>query len=187
MTTNNKKGYTLIEVLLVTAFTFLTSAITYTIYDKATETANVQKESERLWRMSRLISNSLGAVADYKGLTNQTFIQALAPISQVAKGAPALDPDQIDPNSPYRLVNAWGTDLVLGSTANGMGFVFTEKDIPIAACAKLAPKMANLADVIIVNGITVKDATQGVQVSNLASACGLKDVAQVDLHVYKGY
>ncbi|MCB4346806.1 prepilin-type N-terminal cleavage/methylation domain-containing protein [Burkholderia vietnamiensis] len=180
-----KSGFTLVEVMLSIAIISFMLVAVYMVYDKVSNEAAAQDESKRLYRISGLISGTLGVVSDYSGLSNATFIQYLSGGSNGR--APALDANQIDKSNPTRIINAWGTDLTMGPATDPRGFILTENDIPTAGCVKIATKMADFANEIIINGITTKDWGKPFDVASVATGCGAKNVNKVDFVMYKSY
>ena len=145
----NKKGFTLIEILLVVGFIALASVGVYTIYNKVqiSNQANVESRSIDLIRAG--IKSLYGSKTVFTGLNNTVVNQG------------RITPESMrDPANLGNIVNVFGgtvdvgpTTLGTGGTANNAFFIHYTA-VPAAVCIKLASAAGAQFDQVSIGGAT---------------------------------
>lgn len=166
---NSKKGFTLVEILLVVGFIALAGIGIYTVYTKVQMSNAALTEGKNLDTLRAGVKNLYGGTQNYTGLTGAVLNDA------------RVTPDSMRKVNPYtaadiNINNTFGgavtvLPLALGGGANN-GFQVTYPKIPGAVCAKLVTGAGAAWDQISVGGTVVKKfGTGSLDVPNLATAC----------------
>lgn len=130
----NKKGFTLVEILLVVGFIALAGIGIYTVYTKVQMSNAALTESKNLDTMRAGIKNLFGGSQNYTGLSNLTLNQArITPDSM--RAIPYVAADAVITNSFGGSVTV--TPVKLGTGAANNGFRVQYDKVPGAVCAKL--------------------------------------------------
>lgn len=178
------KGYTLTELLLVVGSMTVMAITVFQLYRTVADNYASIEEARRLNRLQQLVLDTVGVVSSYENLTTVDVIN----LSRSGTNRPAaLEPQQFDPSNPNRIINVWKSDVRVGPTPNGRGFILTEEGVPPDACSSFVPRLQNITDQIVVNGITVKPLGQSIDVSAMSMACGSSQLNRIEFHIYKGY
>lgn len=151
---NNKKGFTLVEILLVVGFIALAGIGIYTVYSKVQMSNAALSEGKNLDTIRAGVKNLFGGTLSYAAVAN-----------------PVLNNSRVTPDSmraiPYfagdaDIVNSFGgqvtiTPINLGAGVNN-GFRVTYPNVPGAVCAKLVTGAGTGWDavgVVVVNNVKV--------------------------------
>lgn len=165
---SNKKGFTLVEILLVVGFIALAGIGIYTVYSK------VQMSNAALTEGKNLDTLRAGAKSLYGGTqTYATVTNAVLNDSRVTPDSMRIIPYTAGSSS---ILNTFGGAVTVlpvslgGGTSNG--FEVTYPNIPGAVCAKLVAGSGSAWDQIKVGTTTVKGfGTGSLAVAGLATAC----------------
>lgn len=169
---NSKKGFTLVEILLVVGFIALAGIGIYTVYSKVQMSNAALTEGKNLDTVRAGVKNLFGGSQNYAALTTN--------------GNSILNDARITPDSmrkvPYNpadpiINNSFGGEVVVSKTNLGLGtdngFRVTYPNVPGAVCAKLVTGAGTGWDAI---GVTTANnvkafGTGSVNVATLATAC----------------
>lgn len=174
---NNKKGFTLVEILLVVGFIALAGIGIYTVYSKVQMSNAALTEGKNLDSIRAGVKNLYGGSQNYTGLTNIVLNDA------------RITPDSMRP-IPYTvnsnsITNSFGglvtvTPKVLGSGGSNNGFSVSYANVPGAVCAKLVTGAGTGWDQINIGTGAFAGATGGnvknfgsgrIDVATLATQC----------------
>ncbi len=163
-----KKGFTLVEILLVVGFIALAGIGIYTVYTKVQMSNAALQEGKNLDTIRAGIKNLFGGSQNYTNLAN--------PVVNDAR----ITPDAMRP-IPYNagetsITNSFGgavtvVPVSLGTGTNN-GFRVTYPNVPGAVCAKLVTGAGTGWDQITVGATVVKAfGTGSLNVGTLATQC----------------
>lgn len=165
---NNKKGFTLVEILLVVGFIALAGIGIYTVYAKVQMSNAALSEGKNLDTIRAGVKNLYGGSQNYTGLNNTVLNDS------------RITPDSMRP-IPYAagvgtITNSFGGTVVVvpvalaGGTDNGFSATFN--NVPGAVCARLVTGAGTGWDQIRVGATSVKAFGTGqITVAALATAC----------------
>jgi type II secretory pathway pseudopilin PulG len=166
----NKKGFTLVEILLVVGFIALAGIGIYTVYTKVQMSNAALTEAKNLDTMRAGIKNLFGGNQNYNGLSNLVINQArITPDSMRAIPYSATDAN---------ITNSFGgtvtvTPVTLGSGSANNGFRIQYDKVPGAVCAKLVGGAGASWDAIgvgAVNNVKVFGTGQ-INIATLTAQC----------------
>ncbi len=166
---NIKKGFTLVEILLVVGFIALAGIGIYTVYNKVNMSNNASNESRNINLIKAGVKNIYGSSQGYAGLTNSVLNDARAtPDSMRAipytAGATAIT------NSFGGAVTV--LPVTLGGAGLNNGFQITYPQVPGAICSRLVTMLDKNIEQITVAGTVVKPyGTGNLNVVSLATQC----------------
>jgi type II secretory pathway pseudopilin PulG len=176
----NKKGFTLIEILLVVGFIALAGIGIYSVFSKTNMANQALNESRNINLIKAGIKNLYGNSQGYTGLSNQVLNDARITPDSMRK-VPYISSDNIIINSFGGLVSV--TPIVLGGSGINNGFRITYPKIPGQVCAKLVPMMDKNMDQITVNGVIVKSfGTGNLNLISLATSCATDTGNGIDIN-----
>lgn len=164
-----KKGFTLVEILLVVGFIALAGIGIYTVYNKVNMSNNASNESRNINLIKAGVKNIYGSSQGYAGLTNSVLNDARAtPDSMRAipytAGATAIT------NSFGGAVTV--LPVTLGGAGLNNGFQITYPQVPGAICSRLVTMLDKNIEQITVAGTVVKPyGTGNLNVVSLATQC----------------
>lgn len=165
----SKKGFTLVEILLVVGFIALASLGIYLVYAKVNFSNLALEESRNINLIKAGIKNLYGGSQGYTSLSN-TVLNDARVTPESMRTVPYTSPDST-------ITNLFGgavlvTPTILGGAGLNNGFRISYPRIPGAVCAKLVTMMDKNIDQITVNSIVVKAyGTGNLNVVQLATAC----------------
>lgn len=165
---NNKKGFTLVEILLVVGFIALAGIGIYTVYTKVQMSNAALSEGKNLDTIRAGVKNLFGGTQNYASVANAVLNDArVTPDSMRAipyvAGATAIT------NSFGGTVTV--APVALGGGANN-GFRVTYPKVPGAVCAKLVTGAGTGWDQITVGTTIVKTfGTGSLDIAQLATRC----------------
>ena len=175
---NNKKGFTLVEILLVVGFIALAGIGIYTVYTKVQNSNAALTEGKNLDTLRAGVKNLYGGTQNYTGLTNAVVNDARATPDSMRKVNPYSAGDDSINNSFGGTVTIKPKKLGSGATDNG--FYVSYANVPGSVCAKLVTgagtgwDQVNVgsSEFISATGGNVKDFGKGtINVVSLTGAC----------------
>lgn len=148
---NKKKGFTLIEILLVVGFIALASVGIYTIYSKVQVGSQANTESRNLDTIRAGVKTLYASKNNFATVTNTVV------------NAARITPDNMKTSvasTDGSITNAFGGEVTvlpvsLGSGTNN-GFEITYNAVPGPVCAKLLTGGGGQFDRVTVGGTVVK-------------------------------
>jgi type II secretory pathway pseudopilin PulG len=165
----NRKGFTLVEILLVVGFIAIAGISIYMAYDKVNTTNKALTESKNVNLLKAGIKNLYGGSQSYTGVTNIVLNDSRStPDSMRALPYVALD---------NNIINMWGgavsvSTVILGGGGINNGFQIKYTKVPGDVCAKLATSLTTNIEQITVAGVLVKAyGTANLDVPLLATNC----------------
>lgn len=176
---NKKKGFTLVEILLVVGFIALAGIGIYTVYSKVQNSNAALTESKNLDTLRAGVKNLYGGNSNYAGISNSILNDA------------RITPDSMR-KIPYQqgdsaINNSFGGSVTVNAGDAGGGtnniFYFVYKNVPGSVCAKLITGAGAGWDHIVVNsGTVVKQFGTGrLDVGALSSACAQDSGSGVEI------
>lgn len=164
-----KKGFTLVEILLVVGFIALAGIGIYTVYTKVQMSNAALQEGKNLDTIRAGIKNLFGGSQNYTNLAN--------PVVNDAR----ITPDAMRP-IPYTagatsITNSFGgavtvLPVTLGGAGLNNGFQITYPQVPGAICSRLVTMLDKNIEQITVAGTVVKPyGTGNLNVVLLATQC----------------
>ena len=139
----NKKGFTLVEILLVVGFIAIASIGIYVVYAKVNSSGQANAEARNLDVIRAGIKNLYGANKNYSTLTNTVVNSA------------GITPDAMN-RGAGSIVNTFGGAVTVQTATIGTaglannGFTILYKNVPPDVCAKLAPTAGAQFDTLTV-------------------------------------
>ncbi len=163
-----KKGFTLIEILLVVGFIALAGSGIYIVYSKVTLSNQANTEGRNLDTLRAGIKSLYASQSSTTGLTNTVVNQA------------QITPASMTDGTAGGILNSFGGTATivpqnLGGTNNGFRITYTI--VPSAVCTKLATGTGGQFDQLTVAGTVVKalGTTTAVDIATATAQCGGAD------------
>ena len=170
--TQNKKGFSLIELLLVLGIIAALAITAFMIYPKVSSSNNAQTESSNINTIKASLASLYSSSPDYTGLTTDVGIKS------------KIFPDTMVNTAGTAALNTFKGAVTLGvskdspSGADNSAFTITYAAVPAAECVKIVSAVASNFYKVTVGGTAVKDnkgsGTTGavaVDVAKLTAAC----------------
>jgi len=164
-----KKGFTLVEILLVVGFIALAGMGIYNVYNKVQMSNLASSEARNINLIKAGVKNIYGASQGYVGLNNLVLNQARAtPDSMRAIPYGATDAN---------INNSFGgavtvLPVTLGGAGLNNGFQVTYPQVPGAVCSRLVTMLDKNIEQITVAGTVVKPyGTGNLNIVSLATQC----------------
>lgn len=160
-----KRGFTLIEILLVVGFIALAGIGIYTIYSKVTLNNAANTESRNIDTIRAGVKNLFAGAPTTTGLTNTVVNNAsITPTNMVTAGNPAI------------ITNSFGGAVTVTPTtlvATNDGFRITFPSVPGAVCTKLVTGTGSQFEQVTVGTTVVKTlgTNTSVNIANATTAC----------------
>lgn len=136
---NARKGFGLLEVILVFAIVIGAAAVVFSVFQSAKPSADAANEAQLTSTIAANLRSTFGINHDYTGLTTTTAIDA--------KVIPA---SMVQPDGTLR--NEWGQVQLAAWYANPRQFDINMNYIPLSACAKFIAGLAPSFDDVLVAG-----------------------------------
>lgn len=166
---NKKKGFTLVEILLVVGFIALAGIGIYAVYNKVQMSNSALNESRNINLIKAGIKNLYGSSQGYTGLTNSVLNDARATPDSM-RAIPYVAADANINNSFGGAVTV--LPVTLGGAGLNNGFQIAYPKVPGAVCSRLVTMMDKNIEQITVAGTVVKTyGTGNLNVVTLASQC----------------
>ena len=163
-----RKGFTLVEILLVVGFIALAGIGVYTLYSKVQTSNAALQEGKNLDTIRAGIKNLFGGTQNYANIGNGVLNDARIP------------PDSMRP-IPYHagdtsITNSFGGSVQVAAVALGggsnNGFSVTYPKVPGSVCAKLVTGAGTGWDQITAGGTVVKAfGTGALDIVKLTQQC----------------
>jgi len=159
-----RKGFTLIEVLLVVGFIAIASVGVYVIYNKVQTTNNANKEAKNLDLIRAGIKQLYSTQTSYAGLSNQVVNSA------------RITPENMTTSNNNQIVNSFGGSVTITpvSLNNGTNNAFriTYERVPGEVCIKLASSVAAQFNQVTVGNTNIKPfGINEINIANMTTAC----------------
>ena len=146
-----RRGFTLIEILLVVGFIAIAGLVVYSIYNKAQTTNLANLEADKFNVMLAGVKTLYGGRNNVDGLT---------PALLVSSGIVSKE-ELTAPNSNL-FRTSWGETMTVAQEAVGSRWItFTYNDVPSEICIKLVNSISLNAMFITVGTTNLKDETAG--------------------------
>ena len=166
--TRKRKGFTLVEILLVVGFIALAGIGIYTVYTKVQMSNAALQEGKNLDTIRAGTKNLFGGTQTYANISNIVLNDA------------RITPDSMRP-IPYQqgassITNNFGGSVQVAAVALGggsnNGFSVDYPKVPGAVCAKLVTGAGTGWDQVTVGGLVVKPfGTGALDIVNLTKQC----------------
>lgn len=178
---NSKKGFTLVEILLVVGFIALAGIGIYTVYTKVQMSNAALSEGKNLDTLRAGAKNLFGGTQNYANITGAVLNNARVTPDSMRNTNPYTVGDNAINNSFGGSVTVAPVTLGTGGTANN-GFRITYPRVPGAVCAKLVTGAGSGWDQITVGTTIVKTfGTGNLNVVQLATACAADAGSGIDI------
>lgn len=165
----NKKGFTLVEILLVVGFIALAGIGIYTVFGKTNTSNKALQESRNINVIKAGIKNIYGGSQGYGGLSNSVLNNTRTTPDSMRQ-VPYSSPDST-------ITNMFGGSVlvvptVLGGSGLNNGFRIAYSQVPGDVCSKLVTMVDKNVEQITVNGVIVKAYGSGrLNLPSLATNC----------------
>lgn len=168
-----KKGFTLVEILLVVGFIALAGIGIYTVYTKVQMSNAALQEGKNLDTIRAGVKNLFGGSQNYSALSSSSVGNAVLNDARITPDSMRAIPYVAGDN---KIVNSFGgqVGVVKSSLGTGTdnGFSVTYPQVPGAVCAKLVTGAGTGWDQITVGTTVVKTfGTGSLNVATLATQC----------------
>lgn len=166
-TINNKNGFTLIEILLITGIIAIATLGVYTAYTKADIYMKVLEETKNLDILREGAFTLSENQSSFINLNNTTINNSNITPSQMRDGTANGITSSIANTVTV-------SPATIGTVAANNGFIIEYQGVPINYCAKLIGQAGNKFEELRVNGTVVKEVAVGqidIDSSATASAC----------------
>ena len=163
-----KKGFTLVEILLVVGFIALAGIGIYTIYSKVQVSNQANTESRNLDTLRAGIKSMYGGSPNFASITNTVVNNARITPDSMRDAADA----SIITNTFGGVVTITPTTLGAAAAANN-AFSITYANVPGAVCSKLVSSAGVQFNTVTVEGSPVKifGTTTAMDLAEMAIAC----------------
>ena len=173
--TQNKKGFSLIELLLVLGIIAALAITAFMIYPKVSSSNNAQTEASNINTIKASVSSLYSSSPDYNGLTTEVGIKS------------KIFPDTMVNTAGTAALNTFKGPVTLATSAESpsgvadSAFTISYEDVPSAECVKIVSAVASNFYKVTVGGTAVKETTAGsagtssVDVAKLTAACATGD------------
>lgn len=161
-----KKGFTLVEILLVVGFIAIATIGIYVVYQKVNEGGQTNTEARNLDTIRAGVKNLWGVNRDYSTLTDAGVIAARIPPSSMTNNGTAAT-----------MQNSFGGAVTVAPVSRNGGsnnaFTITYNNVPAGVCTKLVPTSGAQFDEVTVGGTVVKAyGTNTLNAATTATSCG---------------
>lgn len=176
----NKKGFTLVEILLVVGFIALAGIGIYTVFGKTNTSNKALQESRNINVLKAGIKNIYGGSQGYAGLSNSVLNDSRTTPDSMRQ-VPYSSPDST-------ITNMFGGPVLviptsLGGSGLNNGFRISYSKVPGDVCSKLVTMVEKNIEQITVNGNIVKAyGTGSLNVPVLATNCAADTGNGIDIY-----
>ena len=169
-TKQSKKGFGLLEVILVFAIVIGAAAVVFTVFQSAKPSADAASEGSNISTIATNLKSTFGISHDYSGVSDITAVEAKAIPASMVSGTTA---------APV-VSSQWGA-VTLSGVAAAAGvpseYTISYATVPDDTCAKLVSGLAGFFTDVQVNGATVFSAPGVVSEALLMPACSTNGAA----------
>ncbi|ENS3161735.1 type 4 pilus major pilin [Salmonella enterica subsp. enterica serovar Montevideo] len=162
----SKKGFSLLELLLVLGIIAALVVAAFIVYPKVQASQRAQAESNNIATIQAGVKALYTSASSFTGLNNSVAVQAkIFPDNMLSGSGSAAKP-----------INAFKGNVVVASAdtgpsaATGSSFTITYENVPAAECTKIITAAGNFY-IAQVGGATVKEAGGTLNVAATAAAC----------------
>ena len=167
----SKKGFSLLELLLVLGIIAALVVAAFIVYPKVQASQRAQAESNNIATIQAGVKALFTSASSFTGLTNSVAVQAEIFSDKMISGSGSAD----------KTINAFKGNVTLAadktgpSGADGSSFTITYENVPASECTKIITAAAG-------NFYTAGVGTAG----NVKAACGVLNVASTATECDKG-
>ncbi len=165
-----KKGFSLLEVILVLAVIAGAAVAVFMAYESAKPSSDAANEDANLTTLTTNLKATLGISGNYTGLANATGVQLKVFPSDMVSGA--------------TVAGAWGTVAISAEAGTDPGvsspctvanrcFMVTYSNVPQAACAKFVTGVASYFNAVNIG--TTNVAAKGKVLAAMPAQCASAD------------
>ncbi|HFG6584696.1 TPA: type 4 pilus major pilin, partial [Salmonella enterica subsp. enterica serovar Agona] len=163
----SKKGFSLLELLLVLGIIAALVVAAFIVYPKVQASQRAQAESNNIATIQAGVKALYTSASSFTGLNNSVAVQAkIFPDNMLSGSGSAAKP-----------INAFKGNVVVASAdtgpsaATGSSFTITYENVPAAECTKIITAAAGNFYIAQVGDATVKEAGGTLNVAATAAAC----------------
>ncbi|HEI8485815.1 TPA: prepilin-type N-terminal cleavage/methylation domain-containing protein [Morganella morganii] len=163
----SKKGFSLLELLLVLGIIAALVVAAFIVYPKVQASQRAQAESNNIATIQAGVKALFTSASSFTGLTNSVAVQAkIFPDNMLSGSGSAAKP-----------INAFKGNVTLAadktgpSGADGSSFTITYENVPASECTKIITAAAGNFYIAQVGDATVKEAGGTLNVAATAAAC----------------
>ncbi|MCG8281466.1 type 4 pilus major pilin [Escherichia coli] len=163
----SKKGFSLLELLLVLGIIAALVVAAFIVYPKVQASQRAQAESNNIATIQAGVKALYTSASSFTGLNNSVAVQAkIFPDNMLSGSGSAAKP-----------INAFKGNVVVASAdtgpsaATGSSFTITYENVPAAECTKIITAAAGNFYIAQVGDATVKEAGGTLDVAATAGAC----------------
>lgn len=163
----SKKGFSLLELLLVLGIIAALIVAAFIVYPKVQASQRSQAESNNIATIQAGIKALYSSTSNYTGLTNSVAVKA------------KIFPDNMLNGSLSTASSSFKGDVVVASSnsgptkALGSSFIITYYGVPPAECAKIMTAVGSKFYIAQVEAAIVKPAGETLDIAETARACAL--------------
>jgi len=163
----NKKGFSLLELLLVLGVIAALIVAAFIVYPKVQASQRAEAESNNIATIQAGVKALYASTSSYTGLTNKVAVQAkIFPDNMLAGTGSTANPVNVFKGNVVLSASSYGPSGVVGS-AFSIGYTH----VPAAECVKIATAVAGNFYMTQINSKVVKPAGGILDVAAAAAAC----------------
>lgn len=177
--TNKLKGYTLIEIMLVSGILAITSIGTYSIFNQAAARSKTNQEAINIALLKKDIIEFYATNSDFNGINN-----SILNTNFITK------PNMRDSTDDSLILNSFGGNITVKAkdygTITNLGFTITTDNVIPKSCAELAIALANEVDAMTINTVDVKAyGDSGIDIAAVTAGCAKSSgFSTIDFHYF---
>lgn len=163
-----KKGFSLIELLLVIGFVSVAAIAVYVTYNKVTAANAANTESKNIDTLRAGVKNLYAGQFGYAGLDNGVAIKGRAV------------PDNMVGANGTTIYNSFGGAVTVAASTLGTSgvsannaFTITYNNVPVEICPKLATISGSVFNKVVIGSTTVKDTSSNTKSSQTLNVSGV--------------
>ncbi|ECI4633274.1 type IV pilin, partial [Salmonella enterica subsp. enterica] len=163
----SKKGFSLLELLLVLGIIAALVVAAFIVYPKVQASQRAQAESNNIATIQAGVKALYTSASSFTGLTNTVAVQAKIFPENMLSGT----------GNTVKPINAFKGDVTLAAAATGpsavagSSFTITYANVPAAECTKITTATAGNFYIATVNTKVVKPAGDTLDVAATTAAC----------------
>lgn len=167
----SKKGFSLLELLLVLGIIAALVVAAFIVYPKVQASQRAEAESNNIATIQAGVKALYAAASSYTGLTNTVAVESkIFPDNMLSGSGSSATP-----------INAFKGEVTLEAAATGpsstagSSFTITYKNVPATECSKIVTAAAGNFYTTSVNGAEVKSSDGVLDVATAAKQCSSSD------------